>query len=100
MIDLEEQDQYKEDWLGLKTMDQAGKLSFEVMEGEHVSPFVYFIIFFFPSLILILHAYRMKSSKCALIILSILCLEKDAIFVGGVRRKDYHPILAGNRRPR
>lgn len=37
MIDLEEQDQYKEDWLGLKTMDQVGKLKFEVMEGEHVS---------------------------------------------------------------
>ena len=37
MIELEEQDQYKEDWLGLKTMDKAEKLKFEVMEGEHVS---------------------------------------------------------------
>ncbi|KAF9139228.1 hypothetical protein BGX30_008211 [Mortierella sp. GBA39] len=36
IIDLEEQDQYKEDWLGLKAMDQAGKLEFEVMEGEHM----------------------------------------------------------------
>ncbi|KAG0069887.1 hypothetical protein BGZ89_001901 [Linnemannia elongata] len=36
VIDLEEQDQYKEDWLGLKAMDQAGKLEFEVMEGEHM----------------------------------------------------------------
>ncbi|KAF9099148.1 hypothetical protein BGX23_003741 [Mortierella sp. AD031] len=36
IIALEEQDQYKQDWLGLKTMDNAGKLSFEVMEGEHM----------------------------------------------------------------
>ncbi|KAF9545839.1 hypothetical protein EC957_010467 [Mortierella hygrophila] len=36
IIELEEQDQYKEDWLGLKTMDKAGKLEFEVIEGEHM----------------------------------------------------------------
>ncbi|KAF9929370.1 hypothetical protein FBU30_001636 [Linnemannia zychae] len=36
IIELEDQDQYKQDWLGLKTMDLAGKLSFEVMEGEHM----------------------------------------------------------------
>ncbi|KAF9156727.1 hypothetical protein BG015_002086 [Linnemannia schmuckeri] len=36
VVELEEQDQYKEDWLGLKAMDQAGKLKFEVMEGEHM----------------------------------------------------------------
>ncbi|KAF9127779.1 Palmitoyl-protein thioesterase 1 [Mortierella sp. 14UC] len=35
-IELEEQEQYKQDWLGLKTMDQDGKLIFEVMEGEHM----------------------------------------------------------------
>ncbi|KAF9922868.1 hypothetical protein BGZ67_010224 [Mortierella alpina] len=36
IIDLEDQDQYKQDWLGLKTMDHAGKLVFDVLEGEHV----------------------------------------------------------------
>lgn len=36
IIELEEQDQYKENWLGLKTMDRAGKLSFEILQGEHV----------------------------------------------------------------
>ncbi|KAG0372528.1 hypothetical protein BGX24_000138 [Mortierella sp. AD032] len=35
-VELEEQEQYKQDWLGLKTMDQDGKLIFEVMEGEHM----------------------------------------------------------------
>ncbi|KAF9284454.1 hypothetical protein BGZ68_004684 [Mortierella alpina] len=36
IIDLEDQDQYKQDWLGLKTMDDAGKLVFDVLEGEHM----------------------------------------------------------------
>ncbi|KAG0301845.1 hypothetical protein BGZ98_008003 [Dissophora globulifera] len=36
VIDLEDQDQYKEDWLGLRTMDEAGKLIFDIMEGEHM----------------------------------------------------------------
>ncbi|KAF8978570.1 hypothetical protein BGZ46_006333 [Entomortierella lignicola] len=36
VIDLEDQDLYKEDWLGLKTMDRAGKLIYEIMEGEHM----------------------------------------------------------------
>ncbi|KAF8941597.1 hypothetical protein BGZ58_005547 [Dissophora ornata] len=36
IVDLEEQDQYKEDWLGLRTMDEAGKLVFDIMEGEHM----------------------------------------------------------------
>ncbi|GJJ69655.1 palmitoyl-protein thioesterase [Entomortierella parvispora] len=36
IIELEEQDQYKENWLGLKTMDRAGKLSFELFQGEHM----------------------------------------------------------------
>ncbi|KAF9363015.1 hypothetical protein BGX34_005057 [Mortierella sp. NVP85] len=36
IIDLEDQDQYKEDWLGLKTMDNEGKLVFDVMEGQHM----------------------------------------------------------------
>ncbi|KAI8605482.1 palmitoyl-protein thioesterase [Dissophora ornata] len=42
IVDLEEQDQYKEDWLGLRTMDEAGKLVFDIMEGEHVrTMFIY-----------------------------------------------------------
>ncbi|KAF9953308.1 hypothetical protein BGZ70_000301 [Mortierella alpina] len=36
IIDLEDQDQYKQDWLGLKTMDHAGKLVFDILEGEHM----------------------------------------------------------------
>ncbi|KAG0005951.1 hypothetical protein BGZ80_000012 [Entomortierella chlamydospora] len=36
VIDLEDQDQYKEDWLGLRTMDEAGKLIFDILEGEHM----------------------------------------------------------------
>ncbi|KAF9562917.1 hypothetical protein EC968_005046 [Mortierella alpina] len=36
IIDLEDQDQYKQDWLGLKTMDHTGKLVFDVLEGEHM----------------------------------------------------------------
>ncbi|KAG0249128.1 hypothetical protein BG011_009567 [Mortierella polycephala] len=36
VIDLEDQDQYKEDWLGLRTMDEAGKLVFEILESEHM----------------------------------------------------------------
>ncbi|KAG0370318.1 hypothetical protein BGZ54_006894 [Gamsiella multidivaricata] len=36
IVDLEDQDQYKKDWLGLRTMDQAGKLVFDIMEGEHM----------------------------------------------------------------
>ncbi|KAF9957020.1 hypothetical protein BGZ72_002258 [Mortierella alpina] len=36
IIDLEDQDQYKQDWLGLKTMDNAGKLVFDLLEGEHM----------------------------------------------------------------
>ncbi|KAG0047179.1 hypothetical protein BGZ83_007727 [Gryganskiella cystojenkinii] len=35
-IELEEQDQYKENWLGLKTMDKAGKLIYEILPGEHM----------------------------------------------------------------
>ncbi|KAF9437850.1 hypothetical protein BGZ76_010866 [Entomortierella beljakovae] len=37
VIDLEDQDQYKENWLGLKTMDKAGKLVFETIEAEHMT---------------------------------------------------------------
>ncbi|KAI1316651.1 hypothetical protein EDD11_009686 [Mortierella claussenii] len=36
IIPLEQQDQYTQDWLGLKKMDQAGKLVFDIMEGEHM----------------------------------------------------------------
>ncbi|KAG0097608.1 hypothetical protein BGZ93_002397 [Podila epicladia] len=36
VIDLYDQDLYKEDWLGLKKMDHEGRLIFDVMEGEHM----------------------------------------------------------------
>ncbi|KAF9962940.1 hypothetical protein BGZ65_007096 [Modicella reniformis] len=36
VIDLKDQDQYKEDWLGLRTMDEDGKLVFDILEGEHM----------------------------------------------------------------
>ncbi|KFH69155.1 hypothetical protein MVEG_05956 [Podila verticillata NRRL 6337] len=36
VIDLIDQDLYKEDWLGLKKMDHEGRLIFDVLEGEHM----------------------------------------------------------------
>ena len=43
-IELEEQDQYKENWLGLKTMDKAGKLVFDILPGEHVRRKPFFFV--------------------------------------------------------
>ena len=34
--DLKSLPLYKEDWLGLKTLDQQGKLHFKEMEGDHM----------------------------------------------------------------
>ena len=34
---LKERQLYKEDWLGLKTLDEAGKLKFEKTEGGHMT---------------------------------------------------------------
>ncbi|KAF9423192.1 hypothetical protein BGZ94_008358 [Podila epigama] len=36
VIPLKDQDLYKQDWLGLKTMHLEGKLIFETLEGEHM----------------------------------------------------------------
>ncbi|KAG0229808.1 hypothetical protein BGW42_001334 [Actinomortierella wolfii] len=36
IIDLEDQDIYKEDWLGLKAMDEDNKLIYEILKGEHM----------------------------------------------------------------
>ncbi|KAG0206074.1 hypothetical protein BGX28_002433 [Mortierella sp. GBA30] len=36
IINLEEQEQYKGDWLGLRSMNEAGKLVFDALEGEHM----------------------------------------------------------------
>lgn len=34
---LEDRALYREDWIGLKTLDQAGKLSKIVLEGRHMN---------------------------------------------------------------
>ena len=34
--DLQDLALYTEDWLGLKTLDQQGKLHFREMEGDHM----------------------------------------------------------------
>ncbi|KAG0244129.1 hypothetical protein BGX31_009781 [Mortierella sp. GBA43] len=36
VINLEDQDQYKEDWLGLKTMDENDQLVYDTLEGQHM----------------------------------------------------------------
>ncbi|KAF9153615.1 hypothetical protein DFQ26_000525 [Actinomortierella ambigua] len=36
IVDLEDQDIYIEDWLGLKEMDEKNKLIYETLEGEHM----------------------------------------------------------------
>ncbi|KAI5283862.1 Palmitoyl-protein thioesterase 1 [Ascosphaera aggregata] len=36
VVPLRQRDIYKQDWIGLKTLDEAGKLSFEVVEGDHM----------------------------------------------------------------
>lgn len=46
VIELEEQDQYKENWLGLKTMDRDGKLIFDILPGEHVRQPKLFVLFY------------------------------------------------------
>lgn len=33
---LKDRDMYREDWLGLRTLDELGRLDFEVTEGEHM----------------------------------------------------------------
>ncbi|KAI5297575.1 hypothetical protein KEM56_004716 [Ascosphaera pollenicola] len=37
VVPLREREIYKEDWIGLKTLDEAGKLSFESVPGEHMT---------------------------------------------------------------
>jgi palmitoyl-protein thioesterase len=37
VTELRERDMYKEDWLGLKTLDKKGVLKFETTEGGHMS---------------------------------------------------------------
>lgn len=37
-IPMKEQDMYKEDWIGLKTLDEAGKLHIMAFEGDHLRP--------------------------------------------------------------
>ncbi|KAG0038975.1 hypothetical protein BGZ82_010178 [Podila clonocystis] len=36
VIDLIDQDLYKEDWLGLKKMDHEGRLIFDILDGQHM----------------------------------------------------------------
>jgi len=36
IVSLKESPLYKEDWIGLKTLDEAGKLKFISVEGDHL----------------------------------------------------------------
>ena len=36
VVGLRQQDLYKEDWIGLKELDESGKLRLDVLEGEHM----------------------------------------------------------------
>lgn len=42
---MEEQDIYKEDWIGLKTLNESGRLQRITIPGEHVSYLFLFTIF-------------------------------------------------------
>jgi hypothetical protein len=43
---MKETDQYKEDWIGLRTLDAKGKLKFGSCPGEHM---VFYIVYYHSS---------------------------------------------------
>jgi palmitoyl-protein thioesterase len=36
VIQLQDSDQYKEDWLGLRTLNETGRLHMHAVEGDHM----------------------------------------------------------------
>ena len=43
LVMLKDQEQYKQDWLGLRTLDEAGKLSLMTIQGDHMEIESWFI---------------------------------------------------------
>jgi palmitoyl-protein thioesterase len=54
---LQQTDLYKEDWIGMRTLDEQGKLAFLSVDGDHLRVrgseiFVVVVIDFVPSLLM------------------------------------------------